>query len=90
MSAYNGPDALDLLKNNKISLILLDVMLLDISGYELYQQIRDIENLAEIPVIFQSNDHEKLQPLLKQFKTYLLRKPYRNEELVNIIEQIIN
>lgn len=93
ISVYNGMDALDSLKNHEINLIILDVILPDISGYELYQQIRANKNLAKIPIIFQSglaNDHENLQSVLKQPKTYLLRKPYRNEELINIIEEIIN
>lgn len=56
-------EALDILKTNKINLILLDVILPDTSGYELYQQIRTDKNLVDIPVIFQSglvNYHEKL------------------------------
>lgn len=92
ISAYNGTEALNLLKNEKINLIILDVILPDISGYELYQKIRADKNLADIPIIFQSglaNNYEKIHPLLQQQKTHLLLKPYRNEDLINIIEKIM-
>lgn len=47
--AESGDQALIKVKEHKIDLILLDVMLPDISGFELCQQIREI---SDVPIIF--------------------------------------
>lgn len=95
ISAYSGKEAINLTKIffNKIDLILLDIVLPDISGYEVYKQIRENENSAHIPIVFQSgltNNYDELKSLLDEQKTYLIHKPYRNEELMEIITQITN
>ncbi len=95
ISAYTGKEAINLAKIffNKIDLILLDIVLPDISGYEVYKQIRADKNSAYIPIVFQSgltNNYEELTALLDEPRTYLIHKPYRNEELIEIITQITN
>ncbi len=93
ISAYNGKEAINLIKvfGDKIDLILLDIMLPDLSGYEVYQQIRDHKDCAHIPVVFQSgltNNSEKITNLLKAEDVYLIHKPYNYNELMEIINQI--
>ena len=46
--AYDGAEAADLLEKNQYDLILLDVMLPEVDGFELMEYIRPLE----IPVIF--------------------------------------
>ena len=46
--AYDGAEAADLLENNPYDLVLLDVMLPHVDGFELMEYIRPLE----IPVIF--------------------------------------
>lgn len=46
--AYNGKDALNLFKNHKFSLILLDLMLPDISGEDVCRTIR---KTSKVPII---------------------------------------
>jgi signal transduction histidine kinase len=50
--AANGKEALEYLRTEKIDLILLDVMMPDIDGYELCVIIKNEVKLKEIPVIF--------------------------------------
>ena len=47
-TAYDGKEAADLLENRNFDLVLLDVMLPEISGFELMEYIRPMS----IPVIF--------------------------------------
>ena len=49
--ASNGTDALEIVMNNKPDLILLDVMMPRISGYEVCRSIREKYNHNELPVI---------------------------------------
>lgn len=58
--AESGAEALKNVKEHKIDLILLDVMLPDTNGFDLCQQIRDI---SDVPIIFltaRTTDIDKL------------------------------
>jgi DNA-binding response OmpR family regulator len=52
LTALNGHDAIDLLKEHKPDLILLDVMMPDLSGFEVCSIIKQDAEFADIPVIF--------------------------------------
>src|SRR5450432_1130402 len=51
-TANNGYDAIRLVKEKHPDLILLDVMMPDLSGFEVCNIIKDDVAFAEIPVIF--------------------------------------
>ena len=49
----SGKEALELIKNNpRFDLVLLDVMMPGISGYETCEKIREMFGLRELPIIF--------------------------------------
>ena len=50
--ATNGPDALDLANQQPVDLILLDVMMPDMDGYEVCRRLKANKHTREIPVIF--------------------------------------
>jgi len=50
--AKNGIDALELMKQNSFDLILLDIMMPGLDGYEVCKRMKENELLKEIPVIF--------------------------------------
>jgi len=51
-TAFNGQEALDFLeKNNSIDLILMDIMMPVMDGYEAIQNIRNNDRLKHIPII---------------------------------------
>ena len=52
LSGLNGHDAIDHLDAFKPDLILLDVMMPDITGFEVCKTIKADERFADIPVIF--------------------------------------
>ncbi len=52
VAAYNGLEALDLVKKEKPDLILLDVMMPDMDGIEVCQRLQADEVTRSIPVIF--------------------------------------
>ena len=51
--AYNGREALEILKNEDIHLVLMDIMMPVMNGYEATKMIRslDREDAKEIPII---------------------------------------
>jgi DNA-binding response OmpR family regulator len=50
--AYSGQNALELLEKQPVELILLDVMMADLNGFEVLRHLRSDPVLGAIPVIF--------------------------------------
>jgi adenylate cyclase len=50
-TAANGREALDLLQGKPIDLVLLDIMMPDMSGYEVLERLKADPNLRHIPII---------------------------------------
>ncbi|MEM7587906.1 MAG: response regulator [Acidobacteriota bacterium] len=50
--ASSGEDALRLLETERFDLVLLDIMMPRVSGYEVCRRLRETHPLADLPVIF--------------------------------------
>ena len=50
--ARNSEEALSLVHKEKIDLVLLDILLPDIDGYELYQRLKEVDETKDIQIIF--------------------------------------
>ena len=57
-SALNAIDALEILNINKIDLILLDILMPNINGFELCKKIKLNPKIANIPIIFLTSQDE--------------------------------
>ncbi|MDD4894616.1 MAG: response regulator [Candidatus Omnitrophica bacterium] len=92
VTAVDGQAALDLLKGNKPDLVLLDVHLPIIDGYEVCKRMKENEELKQIPVIFFSatSSAQKIEAKTKELNAqgYLI-KPFEAENLINIIKKLI-
>ena len=60
-TAYDGQEALDKLECEKFDLVLTDIMMPKMDGYELCQSIRSFEK--ELPIIFMTAKNDKLSEL---------------------------
>ncbi len=84
--AYDGMEAADILENKNFDLIILDVMLPKLNGFELMEYIRPMD----IPVIFltaRSSLDDRLKGLTSGAEDYMV-KPFEIVELlarVNIV-----
>jgi DNA-binding response OmpR family regulator len=52
VEVYSGDAALDYLTEQPVDLILLDVMMADVNGFDTLRRLKAAPNLREIPVIF--------------------------------------
>lgn len=81
--ATNGGDALDLVAEQRPNLILLDVIMPEMSGYEVCNRLKADEALKEIPVIFISALNETLDKV-RAFSVGgvdYITKPFQFEEV---------
>lgn len=85
--SYDGMDAADRLLEKKYDLILLDIMLPKVNGYELMEFIRPME----IPVIFltaMAKVEDKVKGLTKGADDYIT-KPFEIIELIARVETVL-
>ncbi len=86
--AENYVDALEEIDKHKPDLILLDIMMPEVSGFQLLERLKSDSSLAHIPVIMISalDDAETIVRCVKLGAADYLSKPfneYRLEEKIN-------
>ncbi len=82
--AMSGEEALKILETETFDLILLDVMMTGIDGYEACRRIKADERLKEIPIIFLSSSVAS-EFIIKGFKAGgvdYISKPFNKDELL--------
>lgn len=83
--ASSGEMALKIAQHNQPDLILLDVMMPGLDGYETCKQLKADESTAEIPVIFVTAKKE-VEDIVKGFHSGgidYISKPFRQEEVLS-------
>ena len=81
LKAYNGDDALKILNNNKIHLIILDIMMPVKDGIETLKEIRKSESIPVIMLSAKSEDEDKINGLNLGADDYVT-KPFNPLELI--------
>lgn len=86
--ALNGPDALQLVASENFDLILLDIMMPEMDGFEVCRSIKKDENKREIPIIFLTakTDTESIQKAFKTGGVDYVSKPFNIDELLARVE----
>ena len=78
---YNGHDALQCIENKSIDLAILDVMLPDVNGFSICQQIREKNNFPVIMLTAKDEEIDKITGLTLGADDYIT-KPFRPLEMV--------
>lgn len=89
--AYDGIAAIDYAESEKPDLVLLDIMMPMMSGYEVCQQIKSNPQTQRIPVICMSSAHtqEARSSSIRAGASTLLVKPFVPAELVAQIRRYL-
>jgi len=88
LEAENGTEAVDLVKNNDIDLVVMDIMMPKMDGY---QAIKEIKKLKDIPFIILSARSEEFDKLIGfdiGIDDYVT-KPFSPKELVARIKAVL-
>ena len=92
LSALDGEEGLELIKKEKPNLVLLDLILPKKDGFEVLKEMKEDEELKDIPVIVLTNlegmgDVEKALSL--SATTYLVKANYELEDVVKKIKETL-
>lgn len=86
--AYDGEEALEKIKANQYSLILLDLMLPKLSGTEVCQQVREFSDVPIVMLTAKGDDMDKIMGLENGADDYIT-KPFNILEVKARIKGII-
>lgn len=82
--ALDGKNALEAVDENEVDLILLDIMMPIMNGYEVCKKLKEKEQTKDIPVIFitAKNDEESIQKAYLEGAIDYVTKPFKPLELL--------
>jgi DNA-binding response OmpR family regulator len=90
--AGGGRQGLDLIQQVQPDLVLLDLMMPDMDGWEVYQQIRATEATKELPVIIITAKAQSIDRVLglhiAKVNDYVT-KPFGPKELLSSVEAVL-
>ncbi|MDR1802700.1 MAG: response regulator [Treponema sp.] len=91
LEAGDGEDAMEVLKSNKVDLILLDWNMPNLSGIGFLKQMRAIDEYKEIPVIMITSEASKLNVVeaIKAGVSAYITKPVNSNILFEKISQFL-
>jgi DNA-binding response OmpR family regulator len=90
--ASGGQEGLDYMRRKKPDLVLLDLMMPDMDGWEVYQQMKADEHLQDIPVIVVTAKAQNIDKVLglhiAKVDDYI-SKPFSPQDLVDSVEKVL-
>jgi two-component system response regulator VicR len=91
--ALSGDEGLAMIRRESPDLILLDLMMPNMDGWEVYQQLKTDSKTRNIPVIIIT---ARAQPIDRVLGLHIVKvddyisKPFKPQELLDSIERVLN
>jgi len=93
LGANGGKEGLLMIKEHKPDLVLLDLMMPDLDGWEVYQQMKADKETTDIPVIVVTAKAQSIDKVLglhiAKVEDYI-SKPFSPQELIDSVDQVLN
>ena len=92
IGANGGREGLDAVRKNSPDVILLDLMMPDMDGWEVYQQLKADESTRDIPVIVITAKAQNIDKVLALHIAKVddyIPKPFTPKELLDSIEKVL-
>jgi DNA-binding response OmpR family regulator len=93
IGAPGGKQGLALIREHSPSLVLLDLMMPDMDGWEVYQQIKADQEIRDTPVIVVTAKAQSIDKVLglhiAKVDDYI-SKPFSPQELIESVEKVLS
>jgi two-component system response regulator VicR len=93
LGATGGREGLELVRKEQPDLVLLDLMMPDMDGWDVYHQIKSEETTRHIPVIVITAKAQNIDKVLglriAKVEDYI-SKPFSPQELLERVEQVLS
>ena len=87
LTTTSGKEALELVSSEKPDVMLLDIVMPDLNGYEVLKQLR---KFSEIPVIAISASPAIQNDIVKHGADYFIMKPFDPNNLASVISRLLD
>lgn len=91
ISVADGVEALEQIQNQAPDIVVLDIVMPRMNGYEVCRQIKTDPNTENVPVIMCSSKGEEFDKYwgMKQGADAYIAKPFEPAELIGTIKQLL-
>jgi len=90
--AHGGREGLEAIDQEKPDILLLDLMMPDMDGWEVYQQLKAGSETSDIPVIIITAKTQNIDKVLGLHIAHVddyICKPFRPQELIDSIQRVM-
>jgi two-component system chemotaxis response regulator CheY len=89
--ASNGKEALNVLKDHWIDLILTDINMPEMDGVEFIERLKQDDLLKSIPVVVVSTEGSatRVEELIRKGVRAYVRKPFTPEKLREVVDNVL-
>jgi two-component system chemotaxis sensor kinase CheA len=91
-TAVNGAEALKILRSDKFDLVVSDVEMPKLSGFELTSHIRSDENLSQLPVVLVTaleTKEDKEKGIDVGADAYIVKSSFDQSDLLEVVQRLI-
>jgi two-component system chemotaxis response regulator CheY len=91
LEAGNGREALDVLRNNWVDVILSDIHMPEMDGIEFMRNLRKEESWQDLPVIYITTEssEERLHEVMAMGAKGYLHKPFKPEAIRKLLSAVM-
>ena len=91
ITASGGKEAIKILKKSKVDLILLDIMMPGMDGWDVCEKIKADKNTEKIPIIFLTAKDDTVSKSMGSLASSdYVTKPFDNKDLIQRVKRIIS
>lgn len=90
ITATNGKEALEKISQQKPDVVITDVVMPDMNGFEMCRSLKKNPDTKDLPVIACTSKNQELDRLwgMKQGVDIYLTKPYTKEEIIRAVKSV--
>jgi two-component system response regulator VicR len=91
--ANSGPEGLDVMRQNPPDAVLLDIMMPDMDGWEVYRQMKEDDKLKDIPVIIVTARNSSFEEIIARERAGVndyVTKPFVPNDLRSSLSKVLN
>lgn len=91
ISANNAKIALEKIEQNHPDLIVTDVVMPDMNGFEFCRSVKKNPDTQKIPIVICSSKNQELDKLwgMKQGADVYITKPFTKEDIIKAVKSVI-
>jgi len=91
LTAGGGEEAVEIYRQHKeeISVVVLDIVMPDVGGREVFRRIREIDPAAQVIISSGYSQERDANELMKEGALKFVQKPYRIDSLVGAVAEVL-